>query len=111
MKNTFNLFNHVGSKSNKFTIAMISKSKVATSPWLESSKKSNVEGETFASKSSKNKRVQKMHKHIRICFRIQLGRITRRFCRKFMYIINILHITFTSIIGPQKIITKISGDY
>ncbi len=107
-------FNNIGSRSSKFTVVIISKSKTSSNPMARIIKKikctrRNISIKIF--KTQRNRRVKKMHRHIRICFKIQLGRINRRLCRRFMHIMSTLHMNLTSITSPQNIITKISGDY
>ncbi len=107
-------FSNIGSRSSKFIVAIINKSKNNCNPMARIIKKikctrRNIGIKIF--KTQRNRRVKKMHRHIRICFKIQLGRINRRLCRRFMHIMSTLHINLTFVTSPQKTITKISGDY
>ncbi len=111
---SFSPFNNIGSKSSKFVAAIISKSKNSSSPmariiFFKKCRRRNIGTKIF--KIQRNIKVKRMHRHIRICFKIQIGRINRRLCKRFMHVMNTLHINLTSITNPQKIITKISGDY
>ncbi len=105
-------FNNIGSRNNKFIVAIINKSKNNNNPMAIIIKKkkctrTNIGIKIF--KTQRNRRVKKIHRHICICFKIQLGRINTRLCRKFMHVMSTLHINLTSVTNPQKIITKING--
>ncbi len=100
MRFTFSPLNNVKSKSSRFRVAMISviKSKsnlMATNILKIKCKSKNIGIKIF--KTQKNRKVKKEHKHTYISFMIQLGKINRRFYKRFMQVINTLHVNVTFI--------------
>jgi hypothetical protein len=51
-------FNNIGSKSSKFTVAIINKIKNSSNPMVKIIQKINVQRETLASKSSRFKGIE-----------------------------------------------------